>query len=73
MKSLNCLVDLGLYQTVRTISNASPRSMKHWLINHQLKNMSTKFRTGLHSRINVGIISNSWRLFLKLFGGAEGK
>ena len=34
---LNCLMNLTPYQTFRTNLNPPSRSMKHWLIDHQLK------------------------------------
>ena len=43
MKNLNYLTDLILGQIFRTIFSISSRSMKHCLINHQSKYISTKF------------------------------
>ena len=43
MKYLNYLTDLILGQIFRTIFSISSRSMKHCLINHQSKYISTKF------------------------------
>ena len=43
MKNLNYLTDLILGQIFRTIFSISSRSMKHCLINHQCKYISTKF------------------------------
>ena len=42
MKNLNYLTDLILGQIFRTIFSISSRSMKHCLINHQSKYISTK-------------------------------
>lgn len=47
MKSLKYPMDLIPYQTPSAISNTSSKNMKDCLINHQLKYMSTEFRTGL--------------------------
>ena len=46
-------------RTFRTISNASSKSTKHWLINLMFKNMSKKFRMDLHSRSKPGTILKS--------------
>ena len=43
MKNLNYLTGLILCQIFRTIFSISSRSMKHCLINHQSKSISTKF------------------------------
>ena len=43
MKNLNYLTGLILCQIFRTIFSISSRSMKHCLINHQSKYISTKF------------------------------
>ena len=40
------------------------RGMKHCLINHHSKYISTKFITVLHSELNLGTVSRSWHLRL---------
>ena len=36
------------------------KNMKHWLISHRSKYMSTKFRNELHSKLNLGTIFHFW-------------
>ena len=52
------------HQVFKIILSASSESMKHWLINHLLKYISTGFRTELTWRLNLGTNLNSWQLRL---------
>lgn len=54
VKGSNWLMDLISYYTFRAILNTSSSSMiHHWLINHQLKYISTDFRKGFGYRLNL--------------------
>ena len=56
---LNCLMNLTPYQTFRTNLNPPSRSMKHWLIDHQLKYIN---RT--QNRVTIKIEFGNYNEFL---------
>ena len=55
MKSLSCLIDLTSYQTFKTTLNTKHETLTD-------KYMLTKFKTELHSRLNMSIILRSRHL-----------
>ena len=55
MKSLSCLIDLTSYQTFKTTLNTKHEPLTD-------KYMLTKFKTELHSRLNMSIILRSRHL-----------
>lgn len=59
MKSLNCLTNLILYQTFRTILNTRSKSIKFWMIRHPFRYTWIEFRTELYLRLKLNILS-SW-------------
>ena len=73
MKNLNYLMNLFLHQTFRNISNASSKSMKHLLINHQPKYKSTKFSIELHLRLDPGTLKLLTAETIKLLGSNKRK
>ena len=53
MNSLNYQMDLILYHIFDVILNIPEQSMEHSLINCQLKYISTKIKTELHSELKL--------------------
>ena len=53
MNSLNYQMDLILYHIFDVILNIPEKSMEHSLINCQLKYISTKIKTELHSELKL--------------------
>lgn len=66
VKSLSCLIVLFAYHTSKIILSAS-RSMKHSVISHQSKYMSTK----LQWKLNLGTIFSFWHLWI--YSGVQNK
>ena len=67
MKNLNYLTDLILWQIFKIIFSISSRIMKHCLINHQSKYISTKF-----NRIIFKIKTRNYlEIYLRLLGSTK--